>query len=71
MDDFVSYISGGGLLVMILAYLLKSFFDKNKEKENRLNKNDIVDALQDYKISDHETRITKLENKTCGKDCNK
>ena len=76
MEDLTSYLTGGGLVVMIVAYGVKSFLDKSKEKEARLNTNDVVDSLQSLQIKHNkemsdrqhkhtEYRLNKLENKKC------
>jgi len=62
MEGLGSWLSGGGVAVFLVTYMVKTFLDKIKEKENRLNKNDVIDSNQDLKI-DHNKEICELKHK--------
>lgn len=60
MEGVVSYLSGGGLIVAIIAYTVKSFLDSSKDKIKRLNEKDVQDAVQDVRL-EYENKITDLK----------
>ena len=70
MDSVTTWFSGGGLALLIVSFIVKSILEKYKEKEKRLNDNDIHNTIQDHRIQDIEKRLDKIENeKTNNTNC--
>jgi len=74
MDNMNSLINSGGILSIIFISIIKEIISKFKEKEKRLNKNDIENAVQnvkaelikelnDLKHNQSEFRLKSLEDK--------
>lgn len=74
MDNMNSLINSGGILSIIFISIIKEIISKFKEKEKRLNKNDIENAVQnvkaelikeinDLKHNHSEFRLKSLESK--------
>lgn len=76
MNEVTTYFTGGGFVIMLVVYVVKTFLDSAKDKEKRLNENDVRDALQNQDIihqkelnrlkhEHHDYRIKQLEDKKC------
>lgn len=62
MDSVTTWFSGGGLALLIVSFIVRSILEKYKEKEQRLNKNDIHNTIQDHRLTSVEKRLDKIEN---------
>jgi hypothetical protein len=80
MEGLSTWLSGGGVVILLVTYTIKTFLDTSKDKLRRLNEKDVVDALQEQKIKHHkelndikhdhtEFRLEILEKKEC--ECTK